>query len=229
MTTVAGAVQSGWSVRAVERPEGQIVDRQRQIVSALLILISMAAASVWGQAPRSQAESCRETTLTGRVQRGQAFEAAFTDELVFRLEPETHPNNPPGWTIAISPAGDPQSDYAMVATPPYRFSNPRYVSTAYGITAAAALSWTPRAFAFVAGAPAFESATDALGVLLWPGNHTQAEVAQAETALKEVPTYPGRFWIEDGATTVTGDPSPRGVIDWIRFRAELCAPESPAR
>ena len=142
---------------------------------------------------------------------------------------KTHPNNPPGWTITITPATDSQSDYAMVATPPYRFSNTRYVNTAYGITAEAALSWTPRAFAFVAGASAFESATEALGVLLWPGNYTQAEAAQAETALGEVPTYPGLFWIEDGATTVTRDPSPRGVIDWIRFRAELCAPESPAR
>ena len=78
-------------------------------------------------------------------------------------------------------------------------------------------------------ASAFETATEALGVLLWPGNYTQAEAAQAETALGEVPTYPGLFWIEEGATTVTRDPSPRGVIDWIRFRAELCPPESPAR
>ena len=152
------------------------------------------------------------------MEQGQAFVAAFTDELLFRLEPETHPNNPHGWTIQIIPATDSQSDYATVATPPYRFSNPRYVNTAYGITAEQALSWTPREFAFVADAPAYESAKEALAVLLWPGNYTQSEVAQAETALAEVLTYPGQFWIEDGATAETSSLSPRGRIDWIRFR-----------
>ena len=199
---------------------------QRQLVSALVMVA--AGATVSGQARQLQAP-CQETVITGRVEHGLAFEAAFTDDLVFRLTPETHPNNPHGWTIQITPATDSASDYAMVATPPYRFSNPRYVDTAYGITAQAALSWTPREFAFVTDAPAYESAMEALDVLLWSGNHTPADVSQAETTLQDVLTYPGRFWIEDGATTEPGDTSPEGDIDWIRFRAELCVPESLAR
>ena len=131
-----------------------------------------AGATASGQVRPAQAPSCRETAVTGRVQQGQAFEAAFTDELMFRFAPETHPDNPQGWTIQITPATDAQSDYAMVATPPYRFSNPRYVNTAYGIAAEAALAWTPRKFAFVADAPAYESAMDAREILLWPGNYT---------------------------------------------------------
>ena len=81
----------------------------------------------------------------------------------------------------------------------------------------------------MADAPAYESAMDALDALLWPGNYTTSEVAQAETVLNEVPTSPGLFWIEDGATTETRNPGPLGEIDWIRFRAELCVPESLAR
>ena len=103
-----------------------------------------AGATAPGQVQPAPALSCRETAVTGRVEQGEAFETAFTDGLMFRLAPETHPDNPQGWTIQITPATDARSDYAMVATPPYRFSNPRYVSAAYGITAEAALSWTPR-------------------------------------------------------------------------------------
>lgn len=200
-----------------------IVASQGQLVSALLMVAAAATAS--GQALPAQTPSCRETAVTGRVQQGQAFEAALTDGLIFRLAPETHPANPQGWTVRITPASDTQSDYAMVATPPYRFSNPRYVNTAYGITAEAALSWTPRAFAFVADAPAYDSAMEALDVLLWPGNYTPSEVVQAEIALEAVPTSPGLFWIEDGATRETSNPGSLGEIAWMRFRAELCVPE----
>ena len=161
------------------------MDAQRQIVSALLMVA--ASVTVSGRGQQSQGPACRETTVTGRVEQGQAFVATFTDDLVFRLEPETHPNDPPGWTIQIIPATDSQSDYAMVATPTYRFSNPRYVNTAYGLTAEQALSWTPREFAFIADAPTYESAKEAPAVLLWPGNYARSEVTRAETALTEVP------------------------------------------
>ena len=154
-----------------------------RVVSALVIV---AAASGHAQPP--QTPECRETIVTGRVERGQAFEAALGNDLVFRLDPETQPTNPPGWTIQITPASDPKADYLMVATPPYRFSNPRYVSTAYGITADAALAWTRREFAFVAAARDFEAARQALGVLLWPGNYSQVEVSEARERLDQLPT-----------------------------------------
>ena len=195
------------------------MDRHRPLVLALLVLFTCAS----GHALQPQAPSCREARVTGRVQQGQAFEASFTDDLMFRLEPEAHPTNPRGWTIRITSSVDSQSDYAMVATPPFRFSNPRYVNSAYGITAEAALAWTPREFAFVASVEAYQSAMEALEVLLWPGNYTQAEVKQAEVALDELPTYPGRFWIEDGAATEDHQ-RPRDEIEWIKFRAELCSP-----
>ena len=195
------------------------MDRHGPLILAILSL----AACVSGRAQQPETPPCQDVRVTGRVQQGQAFEASFTDDLVFRLDPEAHPNNPRGWTIRITSSVDSQSDYAMVATPPFRFSNPRYVNTAYGITAEAALAWTPREFSFVANPEAYQSAMEALEVLLWPGNYTQAEVENAEVALDEVSTYPGSFWIEDGATT-----SARDEIDWITFRAELCVPQRPA-
>ena len=119
---------------------------------------------------------------------------------MLRLEPEAHPNNPRGWTIRITSSVDSQSDYAMVATPPFRFSNPRYVNTAYEITAEAALAWTPREFAFVSNVEAYQSAMEALEVLLWPGNYTLAEVEQAEAALgaNAKPIPDDRFVLQEG-------------------------------
>ena len=198
------------------------MDRQKRLVS---VLVMVATSATLAHAQPSQTPSCRETVVTGRVQQGQAFEAAFAQDLLFRLEPETHPNNPGGWTIQITPASDLQSDYLMVATPPYRFSNPRYVNTGYGITAEAALSWAHREFAFVAEAHDYDTAREALSVLLWSGTHTPDEVVRAQAAMEELPTYPGSFLIEDGATTPPDAQRPLGEIDWIRFRVELCVPE----
>ena len=182
-----------------------------------------------GHAQPPQRLACRETTVTGRVERGQAFEAPLGNDLVFRLDPEMQSANPPGWTIQITPASDPEVDYLMVATPPYRFSNPRYVSTAYGITADAALAWTPREFAFVAGARDFEGARQALGVLLWSGNHTQVEIAEAQAVLDRLPTYPGSLRLEAGATSAPDAAGSDAAIGWIEFTAELCVPDRPVR
>lgn len=211
------------SSRSVRKQPGPRVNTQRRIVAVCVLLAASVTDVAHAEPP--QTASCRETVLAGRVEQGQTFEAAVAANLVFRLVPEIHPNNPSGWTIQITPAGDPDADYLMVATPPYRFSNPRYVDTGYGMTAAAALSWTPREFAFVAEAQDYETATESLGVLLWPGSRTQAEVERAQTALDEVPTYRGLFWIEDGATAPPDDRRPQGDIDWITFRVELCVPE----
>ncbi len=195
-----------------------------RLASGLAIVSAGLTAS--GQAP-SPTPACRETVVSGRVERGQAFEAALGTDLMFRLAPETHPENPPGWTIQISPAAEPQADYLMVATPPYRFSNPRYVSTAYGITVAAALSWTPREFAFVAESADFDTARDAIGVLLWPGNHSQAEVAAEPQALDRLTTYPGALRIEGGAASPPEATVAGSAISWMAFTAELCVPDDP--
>lgn len=86
---------------------------------------------------------CADTRLTGSVTRGERFEAPFGDSLKFVLEPSIGPPNPDGWTIRVV-GSDPAHDYLMVATPPYRFGNPRYLDTSCGYSATEAVSWTPR-------------------------------------------------------------------------------------
>ena len=161
------------------------------------------------------------------MERGQAWVAALPGGLEFRLDPEGQGGDPQGWTIRITPVGDPASDYVWVATPPYRFSNPRYLDTGYGVGARAALAWTPREFAYVWSAGDFEFARRAVEVILWPGSHTPEELAGAEAALQRVPTYPGRLRIEDGAAAEPNSLHPWGIIESISFRVELCLPTRP--
>ena len=105
----------------------------------------------------------------------------------------------------------------MVATPPYRFSNPRYVNTGYGITAEAALSWAHREFAFVAEAHDYDTAREALSVLLWSGTHTPDEVVRAQAAMEEFAHLSGfvldRRWRDD--TTRRATASGRDRLDQI--------------
>ncbi|MFW6089398.1 MAG: hypothetical protein ACODAB_06575 [Gemmatimonadota bacterium] len=215
-------------------------DRSRfrlQVVLPILLCI-IAAKGLAAQAlePRDRAAGstvagqageppCRDTTITGRVSHGETFEAELGGGLLFRLDPNApHPRNPQGWTIRVTSTEDRDADYLMVVTPPYRFSNRRYVDTGYGHTAEEALAWTPRTFRFVANRRDFERARESLGVLLWSGEHTQEEVARARAVRDSLRTYEGEFIIVDG--TVRGgdrEDSP-GIIDRLSFRVVLCIP-----
>ena len=153
------------------------------------------------------------------------FVLAIGGQLELRLEPELQNRNPPGWTIRVSAVGRESADYAMVATPPYRFSNPRYIDTGYGLTGRQALAWSPREFAFVATEPDYAAAMRAIGLVLWPGNNPKAEVEMARDALTRLASYPGVLRIEDGRATPPNAEDPLGAIDWMRFRVDLCVPD----
>ncbi|MGA7303762.1 MAG: hypothetical protein WBW88_02760, partial [Rhodothermales bacterium] len=71
---------------------------------------------------------CPDTTMSGTVEQGERFEQFFGDSLKFVLDPSKSPPNPDGWTIRVV-GPDSTHDYLLVATPPYRFSNPRYLDT----------------------------------------------------------------------------------------------------
>ena len=176
------------------------------------------------QEPASPALSCRHATIEGHVERGETFTSWFGPDLALRVVPEVSDQNPPGWTIRVTPASDATSDYAMVVTPPYRFNNPRYVSTAYSVSAEEALSHSPRDFSFVVSEQDFQRAREALEAVLWPANFSDAEVAAAEVELGAIQTFQGRFWIERGTTSEPTSASPQGAIEWMMFRAELCLP-----
>lgn len=174
--------------------------------------------------------ACRDTTITGRVAHGQVFEAEIGGGLLFRLDPNVpHPRNPQGWRIGVTPVQDRDADYLRVVTPPYRFSNRRYVDTGYGHTAEEALAWTPRTFRFVGNRRDFELARESLEVLLWSGEHTEDEIARARAVRDSLRTYEGEFTIVDGAVRDRDRDDSPGIIDWLSFRVVLCVPTEDSR
>jgi hypothetical protein len=199
-----------------------VVPRSARCPAALLLAFGLGTGAAAQEHDSSLA--CQNEVLRGRVSDGENYEAVLTPALVFRLDAETHPQNPPGWVIRVTPPSAPDSDYSMVATPPYRFVNPRYVDTSYGVTPEAALAMTPRRFAFVASPEDYDAAAEALGILLWPGGHASEEVEAARVTLAGLPKYPGVFFIEDGNAIPPDSDHPYGRIEWMAFRVELCLP-----
>jgi len=112
----------------------------------------------------------------------------------------------------------------MVVTPPYRFANPRYVDTSYGVSAEAALAMNRRDFFFVASPEHYDDASRALEILLWPGSRDDTELDEANSILAALPTYSGTFWIEEGGASPPDTANPLGLIQWLSFRAHLCVP-----
>ncbi|MEN8374805.1 MAG: hypothetical protein ABFS34_05095 [Gemmatimonadota bacterium] len=170
-------------------------------------------------------EECNgaETVGAARVRHGETFEAPLPDGLVFRLRPASHPQNPQGWRIEVVDPDAPDDDYSLVATPPYRFSNPRYVDTGYGLTPEAALAWSPREFRFVTNRADYERAQGALGVLLWQGEHTEEEVQRARATHASIYTRRALLWIEEGSVREAAD-GEAGLIEWMQVRLELYQP-----
>jgi hypothetical protein len=180
-----------------------------------------AAAQQGGASP-----ACRQESLRGRVTSGESYAAPLSRGLVFRLDADTLEANPPGWTLRVTAEDAPGTDFAMVATPPYRFANPRYVDTGYGISAEQALANSPREFAFVASTADYARASAALEVLLWAYGFTDAQVTSANDALESLTTYPATFIIEDGEASAPTDARPGGRIEWLAFRLDACVPAS---
>lgn len=176
------------------------------------------------RAQTREAPPCRAEVFRGRATAGEDLAIELSPTLVFRLDAEERPENPAGWTIRVTTPARAEDDFSMVATPPYRFANPRYVDTSYGIPASDALANTPRAFAFVATAEDYATGMRALDVLLWPYSFTDAQVTAASEALEALPRYSASFSIEDGATSRPTPDDPLGRIEWIAFRLDICLP-----
>ena len=189
--------------------------------AALAVFAACGAAAAQDVSP---SPPCRAETVVGRITQGEAFSVSLTSGLTFRLEPQSLPQNPPGWTIRVTPPNDPTADYSMVATPPYRFWNPRYLDTSYGVTAAEALGRTPREFRFVGSANDYVAAQGALDILLWPATHTEPEINAANEIMERLPTFRATLRIEDGVTRPPTAESPLGQIEWLSFRLDVCDP-----
>ncbi|GEM_PF-1465066 len=174
----------------------------------------------------ASAAKCSWSKFGGEVKRGEAFARPFGRNLVFYLEPNgPAESNPPGWTIGIGHRlyPRPRFDFLMPATPPYRFWNPRYLDTTYGHTAQQAVQITPREFHFFARYADLEAAQQALEKLLWSGNHSAEDVAQAGKQLAALPRFDGRVHLRDAR--LGGTEGGKEWIEWLKFEVEVCEPE----
>jgi hypothetical protein len=159
--------------------------------------------------------------IAGEVSRGARFERELGRGLVFRLEPG---RDAAGWTIEVRPVGsvDPEVELSWVATPPYRFWNPRYVDASYGYSAREAVAMDARDFSFVLDEPSYRSAAAAVRKLLWPHGLSRDELDRADASLERIATCRGRLRILDSRL----GPAPAGgplEIEWLKFEVELCS------
>ncbi|MCI0354809.1 MAG: hypothetical protein L0099_07210 [Acidobacteria bacterium] len=110
-----------------------------------------------------------------------------------------------------------------MATPPYRFWNPRYVDVSYEYSARNAVAFTPRKFQFVLNREDYEKTEAAVRKLLWKSGHSERELEDARRWLEEVNKGTGSLHLLDAR--IAGDETnERGWIEWLKFEVELCLP-----
>lgn len=170
-------------------------------------------------------------TLTGQVAAGRSYQQSFGNGLLFRLGPAVKaPPNPEGWTIEVRDGVDGENDFVWVATPPYRFSNPRYLDTSYGNDARDVIAWDVRSFAFVTGEEEYRALAEAVRFLVSsrPPDMTEAEYEAAYDSI-----YPrwealiqdagkGELRIIDADVSRPTPERPRGRIERLFFTVTLC-------
>jgi hypothetical protein len=126
----------------------------RLLLQLLALGLVVAAQSHAGAA---KAASCQKIVLTGEVNAGQEWKAAFGQGWVFRVVPvEPGKAGYSGWDLVVDreqPAGFP--DALLLATPPWNSINEHEVGTTFGLRAQDAIGWNPRSFHFLTDTAAF--------------------------------------------------------------------------
>ncbi len=195
--------------------------------AALLVVVAGLAAPDMATTQERLPATCDTVKLAGQVVAGERFEARFAPNLLFRLAPTPEsPPNPPGWTIEVRSADTRQKEYSWVATPPYRFSNARYIDTGYGISAEAAVKMSERSFSFVLNDEDYETMAAAVNVLLWPGDRAADRIERARHTLSAMPVGSGLFRILDARIDADYEGGPLGRIAYLSFETVLCAPST---
>ena len=161
--------------------------------------------------------------FAGEISYGETFEREFGSGLLFRLSASQDPQTP-GWTIEVRPKNEtrPEVELVWVATPPYRFFNPRYLEISYGYSAREIVAMNERGFSFVRDPRDYDRAAEAVRTLLWPYTFSEEQVKRAEETLNQVPTCQGVLRIVDHR--LGPDPQTSERIEWLKFEVELCRP-----
>jgi hypothetical protein len=172
--------------------------------------------------------------FTGEASQDQAFRKSIGHGLDFVLMPASMGDGITGWTIKVSPQGQPSdpkcTDFAWVVTPPYHFQNMLYLDTSYATTAQEAVRASPREFRFVLNCADFKTERKRVELAIYPSTASKQEVDEAMAKLGSTPLGTGRLWIKDyritpGQKSDTG--VDLGVIHWIKFKVEIKFPAGP--
>jgi hypothetical protein len=178
----------------------------------------------------------RTVRLWGEVAQGLMFRKSIGRGLDFVLSPETMGSGITGWTIQVAPHGKPPhpecADYVWVVTPPFRFMNARFLSTAYGFTAQEAVQMSPREFNFVLNCMDYRAERELLERYFSAYKYSEEEVDADLARRGTIRQGRGRLWIRDTKYT-PGDksthPPKYGEIHWIKFEVRIKFPDSPQK
>jgi len=129
----------------------------------------------------------------------------------------------PGWFIEIGTADrKPEVDLSEVITIPLRGVNPKYLSLAYGNTAADVVASKEIDFVFLKNPADFPAASALRRTLLWPPS--QEDFQKALDSFGRSPQCQGMLRILDHRLlTPAGEKRER--IEWLKFEVELCGQE----
>ena len=176
----------------------------------------------------------RSISFSGEVSEGQTFRKSVGHGLDLVLTPASMGDGISGWTIEVSPQGQPSdpecTNYAWVVTPPYRFGNATYLDTQYGTTAQEAVRISPREFSFVLSCADFKTERGRLDIVLWPYTYSKEVADEALAKLGSSPLGTGRLWIRRYRITPgrkSGAEVDLGAIHWIKFKVEIKFPAGP--
>ncbi len=209
---------------------------RRAALSIALLLCLLAASRI--TAPAECAGNTSELTIDGAVTRGERFAWPLPGGLAFALRPLLQDPLLEGWVIWIGDPARPEENYAVVATPPFRGPNPTLIQgwhfrnadntgpNAPGPKNVNAPQHTRR-FRFVLDKAQFDTARETLDVLLWPGNHSPAEVGAARDAFRAIEKADGTLQITD---LELGNlvPGETAWIERVSFMLRLCRSPSGA-
>jgi hypothetical protein len=162
-------------------------------------------------------QECIALSSKGRVLSGSLFSAPLGRGLEFRLVPDLYnaDGKPSGWSILVTPAGEPGRDFLWVVSPPFQTAPQRIIGNGYG-TAARESIQIERHLRFVLSDADYEAAVQMIDMNL----------AEPEKLLAGLEAL-GR-----GSLTLTvtaaglrsGNGPPQESIEWIEFEGRVCIP-----
>lgn len=171
-------------------------------------------------------------SFIGEVARGQRFEKALPNGLVFNLIPEEYAYvGWMGWNIEIRPLSESSQNYAGIATVPFRGTNAlqilgwhfRNIDNTGPNDGSVNAPQEERRFRFVLHEVDYQVASEAVECIMWPPLCEEMDVQAAIDLHQSVPVATGTLWVtrlELGNL----EPGEQAWIEYMEFEVKLDLP-----